>query len=178
MYVSAQIFIVISSIFYGLSCFAKNKKVLFFVQIFSSLLYSLHCFFMHAYAGGIVSVFDMIRVLLFYVIERHNGGKKEKIITACILFCVAIVCAISTWQNWFSILPFVGTAFFIVSLGISNLTLIKLSTLLCATTSCVYLKLVGSNLGALFELFAVFIALLGLIFTMVQTRQRKKGNRP
>lgn len=173
MYLSAQIFIVVSSILYGLSCLAKLKTLLFIMQIFSSLFYGLHCFFVGAVVGGIVTIFDLMRVAIFYVLEKVHGTQKQKIISASVLFVVAIVCSIFSWEGWFSALPLAATLIFIVTLAISRLLVIKCATFLSGACSVVYLSLSGSKFGAIVELIPVALALIGICLSVAKILKEK-----
>lgn len=178
MLLSAKIFIVISSLLYGLSCLANNKKLLFLVQILSSLFYCLHCFFVRAIVGGIVTIFDLIRVVIFYILEKTNSPQKEKIITASLLLVVASICSIFSWEDWYSVLPFVSTILYIISLGISKLLFIKFASLISASCSAFYLLLSGSYFGAICECLPFGLALIGIIVEIVNVikmNKRKKG---
>lgn len=174
MFIASQIILAISSTLYGTSMLVKNKSLLFFIQIISSVLYATSLCLLFAWVGFIVSVFDTIRVFIFYIIEKRNGGKKAKIITSCILFCICIICAIFTWEALYSILPLLGSVVFIISLAISRLLIIKFATLFVATTSTLYLLLLGSYLGAFFECIAIIIGLVGVIKALINLKQHKE----
>ncbi len=176
MYISAQIFIVVSSVLYGLSCLAKDKKILFVVQIFSSLFYGLHCFFMGAVVGGIVTIFDILRVVIFYILEKVGGTQKQKIFSASILFVIAIICSACSWEGWFSALPLAGALIFIVALAISRLLLIKCATLISGMCSATYLFLSNSRFGALVELIPVVLALVGIGISVAKMVKEKRKN--
>ena len=144
------------------------------MQIFSSLFYALHCFFVGAAVGGIVSCFDLIRVLIFYILEKNNGTKNQKVLTASILFVVAIICSVFSWEGWLSILPVFATLVFIISLAISRLLVIKFATLLTGLCSFSYLWLSGSKFGAYIELIPVCFALIGIVLTICNHLKNKK----
>ncbi len=174
MYIFAQVIIVISSVLYGASAFAKNKKLLFVIQIAGSGTYATYCFLMGAISGGIMSVMDTLRVVIFYIIEKFNGTQKTKNIFGVILLAVGIVGTVNNWGGWFSIFPPLGSVTYVLSLIISNLMFIKFSTLFNAICSSAYMFFAGAKVGAITELIAVVIALAGFVKAIVNKVKTKK----
>ena len=174
MKILAQVLIAISSVLYGVSVFAKNKKFLLVLQIVSSCLYWTNCFLLRAWVGGILSLLDTIRIIIFYIIERLDGKHYQKVITGFVLLIVGVVTSIFTWGGWYSIFPLLGTIVFVISLAISNLVLIKFATIFGAVTSTIYLALIGSPISAVFESMAVVIGLFAFVRDLIIERKIKK----
>ena len=172
MYIAAQVFIVLSSILYGISVFAKNKKVLLVIQILSSCFYWANCFFLKAWVGGIVALLDTTRIIIFYLIEKFNGTQNQKIITGVVLLIVGIVASIFTWGGWYSIFPLLGTVVFVISLAISNLMFIKFATIFGSITATIYLGLIGSPIGAVMQSLTAVMGMIGLIIDVVKNRKK------
>ena len=175
MTIFAQGIIILSSVLYGVSAFAKNKKLLFIMQIAGSGLYAFYCFFMGAFAGGIMSVMDTLRVVLFYIIEKLNGSQKTKNISGIILLMIGITGTILTWESWISIIPPFGSTLYVISLVVSNLLFIQFSTFFNTVCSSTYLFLSGSTVGAISELIAVVISFSGLLKAIVGHFKEKKS---
>ena len=174
MFIAAQIFIAISAVLFGLSCFAKGKKLLFIIQCVSSLLYLFYMLLMKAWVGAVVSFFDCVRVGIFYFIEKAGGSQKSKIWVASGLFVLAIVCAVFTWEGWYSVLPLTGTLTYIITLGISNLLIIKCATVFTAGCSVAYLVFAGSTFGVVCETSALVLALIGVVLAIINLKRKRQ----
>lgn len=173
MNIAAHILIAISSVLYGVSVFAKNKRFLLVVQILSSGLYCTHCFLLKAWVGAIISLLDVTRIVIFYIIEKLNGTQKHKIIAGVVLLIIGIIASICTWGAWYSIFPLLGTIVYVSCLAISNLTLIKFATIFGAGCSVIYLALIGSHFGAILETMAVLIGLVALVVGKIKLAKNK-----
>lgn len=174
MIVLSNILFALSAISYGASNLIKQKKWLLAVQIVSSFVYILSLMFLNAKIAAIVGIFDTLRLVVFYLIELKNGGKRAKLYAGLALFVVCVFCSYFSWNGWYSILPISSSFIILISLVVSNELFIKISTLTSSISVTTYLILNGLFVTAILEATAILSALIGLILTIVLIAKNKK----
>ncbi len=167
MTIFSYIFLSISSVLYGLSTIIKHKKWLLATQIVSGAMYVLSLYFLSAMVALIVAVFDIFRLVIFYIIELKNGNNKSKLIAGLFLFIVCIICSIFSWNGWYSILPITGSFLILISLTISNFLIMKIATLISSIFSTIYLALNGSYIASIIESSAIIFSIIGVIWAII-----------
>jgi uncharacterized membrane protein YuzA (DUF378 family) len=170
----AQIFTGISCAFYALSLLLKSKSKLLIVQIISSIFFVTQYFLLGSYIGGAIATLEMIRVVVFYFINKYKDTNKVRFIASISFIVVGLVCAIFTWANWYSIFPLLGLITVTVCLGLKNLIALKISCIFSALCATFYLYLLGSIFGMFTQIFIIIVGITGLIIYIVKNKNTIK----
>ncbi len=159
-----------SAILFSVSLQGQTKLKILFVQMFATVLYLLNYIFVLStndgtLAGAITAGFEILRLVIFYVIES-----KEKFNTsmtnyvAMVFFSVALtVCSIFTWNGWTSIFPLVSAILVSIALGNKNVVFIKIAFIVQAGLITTYLLLISLWINAISQILVFIFGVLGLV---------------
>ena len=86
----------------------KTKEKILIGMIISNLVAAMQFFLLNAITGGIISLINVIRCIVFYMFKKEN--KKPSILVLLIFEIIVFVSGIISWQNIWSILPIIATA--------------------------------------------------------------------
>ena len=173
-FILAQIFTGISCTLYALSLLFKSKSKLLIIQIISSLFFASQYFLLSSYIGGAIATLEMIRVFVFYFINKYNDTNKVRFIASLSFIIVGGVCSIFTWADWYSIFPLLGLIAVTICLGLKNLIALKISCIFSALCATFYLYLLGSIFGMFTQIFIIIVGITGLIIYIVKNKNTIK----
>ena len=85
------------------SYYRENKKEILFYQIVAALLYSLHYYFLGAYSGLYICVFEIVRGYLYFVTD----DEKDKYIFLCSLPVYGVLVGYM-YKNIYDLFPIIS----------------------------------------------------------------------
>lgn len=175
----SAICIFLSAGVFSYSLLRKTKGNILVTQMFSSSLYILSYVFiittmLSATVGLITAVFEMIRVLVFYAIEKSEKYNTTKInITFSVIFSVILSTAAAfAWQGWISLLPLIGTVVNSFALGSKNVYFIKFAGIFAAILVGIYFLVLNLPLNALSQVVVIGVTVFGLIYTHIMSKKK------
>ena len=80
----------------------KNTKRLFFLQLISATLFSLHFLLLGAYTGMLLNLVEVLRSFLLYQGSKKWASHPVAMVAIMLLFTIS---GAITWDGWISILP-------------------------------------------------------------------------
>ena len=86
----------------------NTKEKMLIGMIISNLVVATQFFLLNAITGGIISLINVIRCIIFYMFKKDH--KKPSLLVLLIFEVIVIVSGIISWQNIWSILPIIATA--------------------------------------------------------------------
>lgn len=95
----------------------KTRVGLLIAKLISDVVWFLYYFFQSAYSGATVAAIGIIRELIF--IKKDKKWAKHNF-WLYFFIALAIISAIITWKNWYSILPMIASIVSIISFWIGK----------------------------------------------------------
>lgn len=159
-----------SAAIFSLSLQGQTKIKILFIQMFASLLYLLSYVFVinvnaAALVGACTAMFEIIRLIVFYFLEKNEKYNTRKInLIAMISFSIILtICTILTWAGWISMLPLVSAVLVSLALGNKNVVIIKISFIIQAVFIITYLLLLSLWINAVSQIFVFVFGIVGLV---------------
>ncbi len=171
----AHISMIVSVVFYAWSLFVKTKSKLFLLETISTVFFALQYAFLFAWVGMIIAIVDMIRVGIFFFLEKYNCSHKSKVITIIISYIIALILSIVTWAGWYCIIPLIGLTLMYLFTVIPNLTLLKISIVFNVLCTTVYLFFLGSVFNMVLEIILLIACIIGTAIDIVKDSRKKKA---
>lgn len=161
MFIVAQIIGGIVLILTVISIQFKTKEKILMCQIIANVLISIQYFLLDALTGGVVSVINVIRCIIFYVYKKKN--MKPSIVFLGIFVIVAVVSGILTWQSVFSIIPIIAAIVFTYGLWQDNIKITRICTAITAGNWSIYNIIVKAYAGAIQSVAECISAITAII---------------
>ena len=179
----SSICICCSAAIFSLSLQGQTKTKILFIQMFASLLYILSYIFVlttnpAALAGAITAGFEMIRILVFYFLEKKEKYNTRKInLIAMLSFSIILtICSILTWGGWISIFPLISAILVSMALGNKNVVIIKIAFIIQAAFITTYLLLLSLWINAASQVFVFVFGLVGLFMLLRKNKKALKNS--
>ena len=169
-----------SATIFSLSLQTKTKRKMLLIQLFASVLYISSYFFALvsnsvALVGAITAVFEILRLITFYLIEKNEkfNTRKNNIIAAIIFSITLTVCTIVAWVGWVSLLPLISSILVSISLGSKNVLVIKIACTIQAVAITTYLCFMSLWINAVSQLAVFVFGVIGLILYLSKKKKEK-----
>ncbi len=172
MFILAQIIGGIVLILTVISVQFKTKEKILICQMLSNLLISIQYFLLNALTGGVVSIINLIRCIIFYYYKKKN--MKPSIVVLVVFIIVAIVSGILTWQSIFSIIPIIAAIVFTYGLWQDNIKITKICTAITAGNWSIYNMIVKAYAGAIQSIAECISGIIAII--RYKNRFRNRDN--
>lgn len=176
----SSICICCSAVIFSLSLQGMTKTKILFIQMFATVLYLASYLFVlninsAALVGAITAGFEMIRLIVFYVIGKHEKFNTKTInLVAMITFSIILtVCTIVAWGEWISIFPLISAIIVSLALGSKNVVVIKVAFIIQAAFITTYLFLLSLWINAVSQLFVFVFGIIGLIMLLKNNKYNK-----
>lgn len=161
MFILAQIIGGIVLILTVISVQFKTKEKILMCQIIANVLVSIQYFLLDALTGGVVSIINVIRCIIFYFYKKKN--MKPSIVFLGIFVIVAVVSGILTWQSVFSIIPIIAAIVFTYGLWQDNIKITRICTAITAGNWSIYNIIVKAYTGAIQSVAECISAIIAMI---------------
>ena len=128
-----------------------------------------------ALVGAITAGFEMVRLIVFYVIEkREKFNTKINNLFAMITFSIILtVCTVVAWGTWIRIFPLVSAIIVSLALGSKNVVVIKIAFIIQAVFITTYLFLLSLWINAASQVFVFVFGIVGLITDLQKNKKNK-----
>ena len=171
--------ICISSVIYSYSLQLKNKKKILLVQLISNVLYGGSYIFAllineNAKIGAITVGFEILRLVVYYLIDKKENHSKIINLLASSFFCVALtVTTVLIEPNWLCLLVLMGAIPVSFALANRNILFIKIACVIQAVGITIYLILLGLIVNAILQFYVLVMGVVGLILYLVKLNKDK-----
>lgn len=170
-----------SAAIFSLSLQGVTKIKILFIQMFASLLYLMSYLFVldvnaAALVGAITAGFEIIRLIVFYFLEKKEKFNTKTInLIAMISFSIILtVCTIIAWGGWISIFPLISAVIVSLALGNKNVLIIKIAFIIQAALITTYLLLLSLWINAASQIFVFVFGIVGLISFIKKSQVNNK----
>ena len=140
-------------------------------MIITNALYGIQYVLLNAWAGVVCSSIGILRSIVYYYYERKN--KKKPVFVLLILLGFLIGFDILFYQDWFSLLPLVGTIAFTWTLWLSDTKYFRKAALIDPVMYSMY----DIHVRAYADLPGVLIEFIGAVIAFVRLDVLKKGTK-
>lgn len=157
----AQIIGIIAAVILWSAFQCKNTKRLFFLQLISATLFSLHFLFLGAYTGMLLNLVEVLRSFLLYKGEKRWASHPAAMLIIMLMF---IVSGIITWDGWISILPTVSMVLGTLFMWSRNGKILRYAQLFFISPCwLIYNIAMGSIAGVLTESVNIISVIVSLV---------------
>ena len=159
-----------SAAIFSLSLQGKKKIEILFIQMFASLLYLASYLFVLninpvALVGAITAGFEILRLVVFFFIEKYEkfNTRKINLISMLAFSIILTICTIIAWGGWISIFPLISAVVVSLALGNKDVVIIKLTFIFQAALITTYLLLLSLWINAASQVFVFVFGIVGLV---------------
>ncbi len=165
-YILSQVFIVISYVFLISTYQFKNRTTIIAFGFLSSVATGASHFCLAAYSGLAMTCISMIRNGIFFVQEKH--GKTDKITKVdwailLVLYTIAIVSAVFTYQGFLSLMSVFATLIYTYSVWQKNTKVYKYLGIPTSICWIIYDIYITSWFGMILESALMISAIIGIV---------------
>lgn len=177
----SSVCICLSAVIFSFSLQGMTKIKILFIQMFASALYLASYLFVltinpFALVGAITAGFEILRLVVFFIIEKHEkfNTRKINLITMFTFSIVLTICTIFAWGGWVSIFPLISAIVVSLALGNKNVVIIKIAFILQAALITTYLLLLTLWINAVSQIFVFVFGIVGLIVYLNKNKISKE----
>ena len=160
-FILAQICGFIALILTVASVHFKTKERIVLCSVIANIVVAIQFFLLNAITGGVVSIINTIRGLVYYYYKKKD--MKPSLTILFIFEIVAIFSGIISWQSIWSIIPITATVIYTYALWQDNVTVIRIATGLVGFEWAIYDLIVKAYVGAVQETSQLISAIISLI---------------
>ncbi len=96
----------------------KKKNEILISLIIANAMYGIQYFLLNAWSGVLCSIVGILRSVVYYYYEKRS--KKKPLSILIIFLAILIGVEIFVYQDWYSVLPVIGTIGFTWTLWLTN----------------------------------------------------------
>lgn len=156
----AQFFGLIAIVFNIVTVHFNSKEKILICMIFSNLVVATQFFLLNAITGGIISLINVIRCIVFYLFKKQN--KKPSLFVLLIFEIIVVVSGIISWQNIWSILPIIATATYTYGIWQDDVLRIKYISAIIGCEWSIYDIIVRAYVGFIQGIIQVISSVIAI----------------
>ena len=173
-YILSQVFIIINYALLAISYYCKDRKTVLVISFMAVIANGLSYVFLNAYSGLAMCILALIRNIIFLIDEKKNGKSdkiyKKDIIILIILYTIAIISAIFTYEGIFSLLSVVGTMFYTYSVWQKKTSVYKILGIPTEFLFVLYNIYIKSIFGVIAETILMICSITGYILEIKKNK--------
>ncbi len=156
-YILSQVFTIIMYVLLAITYYAKDRKKILILSFLSLVANGVAYFLLSAWSGLAMCIVALIRNIIFLLDERKNGKREQinklDIVILIILYAIAIVSAVFTYDGPLSLLSVIATMLYTFSVWQKKTNIYKL---------------LGIPIGILWILYNIYVmSIFGIILESV-----------
>jgi len=160
-FIIAQIFGLISIILNIVVVQFNTKEKMLIAMIISNLVVAIQFFLLNAITGGIISLINVIRCIVFYLFKKNK--KKPSLHVLFIFEIIVVVSGMMSWQNIWSILPIIATATYTYGIWQDDILKIKYISAIIGGEWAIYDIFVKAYVGFIQGVIQVISSIIAII---------------
>lgn len=176
-YIISQIFVVLSYASLSTTYFFKNRKFILIFSLLAVVCNGFGFFFLKAWSGLAMSVFAILRNIIFLIQNRNEKSEKIKLIDWIILgvlVAVSIVSAVFTYDGFFSLLSIFATMAYTISIWQKNASVYKVLGICSSVLWIAYGIYIMSIFSIVLESVLLVVEIVGTIRAYMQKQKLQK----
>lgn len=167
VYILSQVFTIIMYALLALSYYAKDRKKVLILSFLSLIANGLAYILLSAWSGFAMCIIALIRNIIFLVDENKNGKRetntKIDIVILIVLYVVAIISAVFTYEGFLSLFSVFATILYTYSVWQKKTNIYKLLGIPIGILWVFYNFYVKSIFGIILEAILLICSITGYI---------------
>ena len=131
-----------------------------------------------AYSGMAMSIITIIRTIIFLIDDKINGQSKEMQLKDWIIFFVVssmcLVCAVFTYENWWSMISIFATILYSYSVCQKNMFVYRIVGIPTSIAWIIYNAYVKSIVGVALETALLVVESIGVVRFRKETQRKRQ----
>lgn len=166
----AQLFGVISIVLNIMIVQFKTKEKMLIGMIISNLVVAMQFFLLNAITGGVISLINVIRCIVFYLFKKKN--RKPSLFILITFELIVVASGIISWQNIWSLLPIIATATYTYGIWQDDVLKIKYISAIIGFEWSIYDIIVRAYVGFIQGIIQVVSAIIAIILYKKPIKKR------
>lgn len=176
-YIISQIFTIIMYGLLAISYYAKERKRVLTLSFLSLIANGIAYILLNAYSGLAMCVLALVRNIIFLVDENKNGKRenitKKDIIILIILYAVAIISAVFTYEGFLSLFSIFATMLYTYSVWQKKTRVYKFLGIPIGILWVLYNFYIKSIFGVILEAILFVCSVTGYILEVRKSKKEK-----
>ena len=177
-WILSQVFVVLGYVFFLAMYVPKSRNKVLILGIFGSLFFSVSFIFSQEWTGFYSGGLMLFRNIAFLSWAYFMKGAKQKgwfdnMVLGVVLIGIVQI-TVFTFDSWFDIFPAFAVGTFSIGLWQKNIKLFRILAAISSAFWIVYLLLVGSAFGLIFESILLGTAISSVVFYDIIERITKR----
>jgi hypothetical protein len=146
----------------SISFYRKEKRQILFMQIIANIFFTIHYFLLSGITGAVSNVVGLTTYTFIYFLDKKKMGIQKNIV-ALIMTIILFIAVMFTYENIYSILPFLAFFMTITSFLNGNENRIRFVGIFVAICWLIYAVVYVSYAAIVFETITLIATAFSLI---------------
>lgn len=176
-YIISQIFTIIMYALLAISYYAKERKKVLILSFVSLIANGIAYILLNAYSGLAMCALALVRNIIFIVDENKNGKRekitKKDIAILIILYTIAIISAVFTYEGFLSLFSIFATMLYTYSVWQKKTRVYKFLGIPIGILWMLYNFYIKSIFGVILEAILFICSVTGYILEVRKSKKEK-----
>lgn len=176
-YIISQIFTIIMYALLAISYYAKERKKVLILSFLSLIANGIAYILLNAYSGLAMCALALVRNIIFIVDENKNGKRekitKKDIAILIILYAIAIISAVFTYEGFLSLFSIFATMLYTYSVWQKKTRVYKFLGIPIGILWMLYNFYIKSIFGVILEAILFICSVTGYILEVRKSKKEK-----
>lgn len=176
-YIISQIFTIIMYALLAISYYAKERKKVLILSFLSLIANGIAYILLNAYSGLAMCALALVRNIIFIVDENKNGKRekitKKDIAILIILYTIAIISAVFTYEGFLSLFSIFATMLYTYSVWQKKTRVYKFLGIPIGILWMLYNFYIKSIFGVILEAILFICSVTGYILEVRKSKKEK-----
>lgn len=176
-YIISQIFTIIMYALLAISYYAKERKKVLILSFLSLIANGIAYILLNAYSGLAMCALALVRNIIFIVDENKNGKRekitKKDIAVLIILYAIAIISAVFTYEGFLSLFSIFATMLYTYSVWQKKTRVYKFLGIPIGILWMLYNFYIKSIFGVILEAILFICSVTGYILEVRKSKKEK-----
>ncbi len=177
-YIISQLFVLNNYVFAMLTYNVRKRKTILLFNMIAATSVLVGFALLGAYSGMAMSIITIIRTIIFLIDDKINGQSKEMQLKDWIIFFVVssmcLVCAVFTYENWWSMISIFATILYSYSVCQKNMFVYRIVGIPTSIAWIIYNAYVKSIVGVALETALLVVEIIGVVRFRKETQRKRQ----
>ncbi|MBR3887941.1 MAG: YgjV family protein [Clostridia bacterium] len=177
-YIISQLFVLNNYVFAMLTYNVRKRKTILLFNMIAATSVLVGFALLGAYSGMAMSIITIIRTIIFLIDDKINGQSKEMQLKDWIIFFVVssmcLVCAVFTYENWWSMISIFATILYSFSVCQKNMFVYRIVGIPTSIAWIIYNAYVKSIVGVALETALLIVEIIGVVRFRKETQRKRQ----
>lgn len=177
-YIISQLFVLNNYVFAMLTYNVRKRKTILLFNMIAATSVLVGFALLGAYSGMAMSIITIIRTIIFLIDDKINGQSKKMQLKDWIIFFVVssicLVCAVFTYENWWSMISIFATILYSYSVCQKNMFVYRIVGIPTSIAWIIYNAYVKSIVGVALETALLVVEIIGVVRFRKETQRKRQ----